>query len=83
MDYLEELGIEVLYINPLFERYEFQEEDKEYIGVLNHTNVDPVIGTVEDVEKLTTELSSRGIHFFFFLSSSLNGSIECNLLYSH
>jgi alpha-glucosidase len=56
LDYIKELGIECLYLNPIFEaptnhRYE----------AINFMKIDPMLGTEADFEELVQEAHRRGI----------------------
>jgi 4-alpha-glucanotransferase len=56
LDYLQDLGVECLYLNPIFEassnhRYE----------AINFKEIDPMLGDIEDFETLIDEAHKRGI----------------------
>ncbi|MDP4120088.1 MAG: glycoside hydrolase family 13 protein [Bacillota bacterium] len=57
LDYLEELGVTCIYLNPIFEAYSNHRYD-----TANYEKVDPILGTNEDFEKLCKAAKKRGIH---------------------
>ncbi|MDF9408758.1 4-alpha-glucanotransferase [Pelotomaculum isophthalicicum JI] len=56
LDYLEELGVSVIYFNPIFEAASNHRYD-----TADYYKIDPLIGTQEDFQKLITEAKRRGI----------------------
>ena len=57
LDYLVELGIDMIWMNPF---YPSPQNDNGY-DVSDYTAIDPVFGTMEDFEDLITEASKRNI----------------------
>jgi len=56
LDYLADLGVTCIYLNPIFESH----ENHRY-GTANYRKVDPLLGTNEDFEKLCADAKERGI----------------------
>lgn len=56
LDYLKDLGITAIYLNPIFEAYSNHRYDTG-----NYTKIDPVLGTEADFTKLCQEARDRGI----------------------
>ncbi|MDE7389809.1 MAG: glycoside hydrolase family 13 protein [Lachnospiraceae bacterium] len=57
LDYLEELGVTCIYLNPVFEAYSNHRYDTG-----SYENIDPLLGTQADFEQLCSEAKKRGIH---------------------
>ncbi|GAK49274.1 amylopullulanase [Candidatus Moduliflexus flocculans] len=57
LDYLQSLGVTVLYLNPIFAAASNHKYD-----ATNYDEVDPLFGTMEDFTALTKELQARGMH---------------------
>ncbi len=58
LDYLQSLGITVVYLNPIFEAASNHRYD-----TADYLNVDPVLGTNEDFAEMVAEGKKRGINF--------------------
>lgn len=56
LDYLQELGIDVLYLNPIFESFTNHKYD-----AWDFHKIDPAYGTREDLARLSKELHARGM----------------------
>ncbi len=56
LDYLKELGIDVIYLNPIFEAYSNHRYDTG-----NYEKIDPVLGTEEDFKTLCERAKKLGI----------------------
>ncbi len=56
LNYLEELGVTVIYLNPIFEAFSNHRYD-----TANYMNIDPMLGTAEDLRTLCEEAKQRGI----------------------
>ncbi len=56
LDYLQSLGVTVLYLNPIFEAYSNHRYDTG-----DYLKVDPLLGTEDDLAELVTEADKRGI----------------------
>lgn len=56
LDYLAELGINIIYLNPIFEAYSNHRYDTG-----NYEKIDSLLGTEEDFKKLCAEAKKRGI----------------------
>ncbi|MBR2915979.1 MAG: glycoside hydrolase family 13 protein [Clostridia bacterium] len=56
LPYLEELGISVIYLNPIFDAYSNHKYD-----TADYTKIDPMFGTEEDFKNLCAEAKKRGI----------------------
>jgi glycosidase len=65
LDYLDELGVNTLYINPIFEAASNHKYD-----TADYLHVDDGFGTDEDVSRLTAEAEARGMRVV--LDTSLN-----------
>jgi 4-alpha-glucanotransferase len=57
LDYLAELGITAIYLNPIFKAASNHRYDTG-----DYMNVDPLLGTNEDFVRLCSEAEKRGIH---------------------
>lgn len=58
LDYLQDLGIEILWISPV---YPSPCADQGY-DISDYYGIDPQFGTMEDMEELLAEAKKRGIH---------------------
>ncbi len=56
LPYLQELGVTVLYLNPIFEAFSNHRYD-----TANYRVIDPMLGTEEDLRRLCKEAKERGI----------------------
>ncbi len=56
LDYIKELGIDIIYLNPVFESPEYHR-----YSTGNYFNIDPYFGTNEDFSLLCKECAKRGI----------------------
>lgn len=56
LDYLVDIGIDTIYVNPF---HPSSKADGGY-DITNYKAVDPIYGTMEDFEQLMKELKSRG-----------------------
>ncbi|MBQ4322834.1 MAG: glycoside hydrolase family 13 protein [Clostridia bacterium] len=56
LDYLKDLGVTILYLNPIFEAYTNHRYDTG-----NYEKIDPFLGTEEDFRSLCTQAHARGI----------------------
>lgn len=56
LDYLADLGVTCIYLNPIFEAYSNHRYDTG-----DYSNVDPLLGTQEDFEELCTKAKEKGI----------------------
>lgn len=56
LDYLEELGINCIYINPIFTALEYHKYD-----TIDYFNIDPCFGTMEEFKELVKACHSRSI----------------------
>ncbi len=61
LDYLKDLGVNMLWLNPIFES---PQVDNGY-DVSNYHTIDPNFGTMEDVEELIKEAHKRDIKIIF------------------
>ena len=60
LDYLEGLGITVIYLNPIFEAFSNHRYDTG-----DYNMIDPLLGSEDDFKKLCDEASNRGIRIVF------------------
>lgn len=56
LPYLQELGVEVLYLNPIFMAYTNHRYD-----TADYKRIDPMLGTAEDFSRLCAEAHARGM----------------------
>ena len=56
LDYLKNLGVTVIYFNPIFDA-----QSNHRYDTADYTRIDPALGTLKDFTKLTTEAQKRGI----------------------
>lgn len=56
LDYLSDLGVTCIYLNPIFESH----ENHRY-NTANYMKIDPLLGTEEDFKNLCEDAKSRGI----------------------
>lgn len=56
LDYLKELGVTVIYLNPIFEAYSNHRYDTG-----DYLRIDQQLGTEEDLDRLVSEAKKRGI----------------------
>ena len=61
LDYLEELGVDYLWMTPFFKS---PLHDNGY-DIADYRSIDPVFGTMEDVEELIAQAEERGIGLMF------------------
>lgn len=57
LDYLHDLGVEILYLNPIFEAYSNHRYDTG-----DYTKIDPLLGTMEEFEELCRKAHELGMH---------------------
>lgn len=57
LDYIQSLGADCLYLNPIFKAEEYHKYD-----IVDYFHVDPCFGSDEDFLALTTQLHQRGMH---------------------
>ena len=57
LDYLEELGVTCIYLNPVSEAYSNHRYD-----TADYSKIDPLLGTEEDFKTLCAEAKKRGMH---------------------
>ena len=58
LDYLQRLGVDVVWLSPI---YRSPMEDNGY-DISDYTDVDPLFGTLADLDELIAELHARGMH---------------------
>ena len=56
LDYLEDLGITVIYLNPIFEAYSNHRYD-----TADYQSIDPMLGTEDDFKELCNKAVEKGI----------------------
>ncbi|MBE6799173.1 MAG: glycoside hydrolase family 13 protein [Ruminococcaceae bacterium] len=56
LDYIADLGVSVIYLNPIFEAH-----SNHRYNTANYMNIDPMLGTEADFKKLCREAKKRGI----------------------
>ncbi|KAK0050467.1 neutral and basic amino acid transport protein rBAT [Biomphalaria pfeifferi] len=59
LDYLSELGVNTLALSPIFRLAPNATSDTQ---IVNHTDIDPMFGTLEQFKQLVNETHSRGMH---------------------
>lgn len=57
LDYLDELGVDVIWLSPI---YTSPQDDNGY-DIRNYRDVDPMFGTLDDLDRLRDEAHARGI----------------------
>lgn len=57
LDYIEGLGFNCIYLNPVFTAGEYHKYD-----ILDYFHIDPCMGTDEEFKRLTEEIHKRGMH---------------------
>ncbi|MGY2743514.1 alpha-glucosidase [Arthrobacter sp. UYCu723] len=57
LDYLQRLGVDVVWLSPI---YTSPQDDNGY-DISDYRNVDPLFGTLEDLQELTNGLHARGM----------------------
>ncbi|MBQ3572372.1 MAG: glycoside hydrolase family 13 protein [Clostridia bacterium] len=60
LDYIKELGVDAIYLNPICESYSSHRYDTG-----NYLKPDSVLGSIEDFKKLTKAGKEKGIYFIF------------------
>ena len=63
LDYLQDLGIDILWLSPI---YKSPFIDQGY-DISNYYAIDPIFGTMEDMEELIAEGKKRGISIIMYL----------------
>lgn len=63
LDYLKELGIDILWLSPV---YKSPMVDQGY-DISDYYNIDPMFGTMEDMDMLLSEAKKRGIYILMDL----------------
>ncbi len=56
LSYLEELGVDAVYLTPIYKAPSYHRYD-----VVDHRSVDPLLGNLEDFDRLVSEAHARGI----------------------
>ena len=57
LDYIESLGVNCIYLNPIFEAH-----SNHRYNTADYTKIDPLLGTMADFNRLCKELKNRGMH---------------------
>ncbi len=57
LDYLKELGVTAIYVNPMMSGCSNHRYD-----TVDYSNIDPLLGNMEDFKKLVAEMDKRGMH---------------------
>ena len=57
LDYLHDLGVTVIYLNPIFEAYSNHRYDTG-----DYLKIDPLLGETKDLDNLVSEGKARGLH---------------------
>lgn len=57
LDYIQDLGFDCIYLNPIFTAGEYHKYD-----LLDYYHIDPCFGTDEDFKNLVNEIHSRGMY---------------------
>lgn len=61
LDYLQELGVDILWLTPFFSS---PQNDNGY-DISDYYSIDPLFGTMEDLEELIREAEQRGLSLMF------------------
>ena len=63
LDYLSELGVDYLWLTPFFSS---PQNDKGY-DISDYYTIDPLFGSMEDLEELIREAGSRGLNLMLLI----------------
>lgn len=63
LDYLKDLGVDIIWISPM---YKSPQKDMGY-DISDYEDIDPQYGTLQDVEQLIKECHGRGMRLIFDL----------------
>src|SRR5699024_5913259 len=63
LDYLKELGIDAIWLSPV---YRSPQDDNGY-DISDYQDIDPLFGTLEDMDQLIAEAKKRGIRIIMDL----------------
>ena len=74
LDYFEEMGISAIWISPIFKQVAFQESYHGY-GIQNFLEVDPHLGTKEDLKELVEAAHQRGIYIVLDIIFNHTGDV--------
>jgi len=74
LDYLEELGITVIWISPILKQPVYSENYHGY-GIQNFLEVDPHFGSKEDLQQLVEEAHQRGIYIILDVIVNHTGDV--------
>ena len=68
LSYLEKLGVDVIWLNPI---YESPQVDNGY-DISNYKKIEPQLGTMEDFDMLLKEAHEKGLASFWILLSIIH-----------
>ncbi|GFO34016.1 neutral and basic amino acid transport protein rbat [Plakobranchus ocellatus] len=91
LDYLRDLGVNTISLSPIYTLSSMLTETERFLlsdtQVVNHTDIDPIYGSLEDFQNLVNQTHSKGMYIVldfipnhtsnehpWFLASSTNGS---------
>ena len=63
LDYLSELGVDYLWLTPFFSSPQY---DNGY-DISDYYTIDPLFGSMEDLEELIREAGSRGLNLMLLI----------------
>jgi len=74
LDYLKKMGVNVIWLSPIFKQVSFQETYHGY-GIQNFLKVDPHIGSKEDLKELVKEAHQRNIYVILDIILNHSGDV--------
>lgn len=74
LDYLKKMGVNVIWLSPIFKQVSFQETYHGY-GIQNFLEVDPHLGSKEDLKELVKEAHKRNIYVILDIILNHSGDV--------
>jgi glycosidase len=74
LDYLKEMGVTALWVSPIFKQVPFEESYHGY-GIQNFLEIDPHLGTTEDLQNMVKEAHKRGIYVILDIILNHTGNV--------
>lgn len=74
LDYLKDMGVTALWVSPIFKQVPFEESYHGY-GIQNFLEIDPHLGTTEDLQYLVKEAHERGIYVILDIILNHTGNV--------
>ena len=63
LDYLSELGVDYLWLTPFF----YSPQNDNGYDISDYYTIDPLFGSMEDLEELIREAGSRGLNLMLLI----------------